>query len=83
MVAPSLRRLARYGTVLLAGFLAGSRCVSAWASLQQYREWRERDPSGAEASLTFAQVDLAIAGLCLAIAGLVWWLLRPRAHPSA
>ena len=65
--------------MLLAGIVAGSRCVSAWTALQRYREWRERDPSGAEASLTFAQVDLAIAGVCLAIAGLVWWLLRPRA----
>lgn len=77
---PVPRRLLRYGIVLVAGIVAGYRCVSAWVAWQQYREWRERDPSGAEAMLTFAQVDLVVAALCLAIAALLWWLLRPRTN---
>ena len=36
---------------------------------------RGGDRSAADAYLTFAQVDAALAGLSLAIAGLVWWLL--------
>jgi hypothetical protein len=73
----SLRNVFRYGAVVLAGIIAGSRTVSAYQAWQQWRLWRLRDPSGAEASLTFAEVDLAIAALCLGIAGLIWWLLRP------
>jgi hypothetical protein len=74
----SVKSVARYATVVLAGIVAGSNTVSALQSWQQYRLWRERDPSGADASLTFAQLDLAVAGLSLAIAALVWWLLRPK-----
>jgi hypothetical protein len=74
----SLRNTCRYAVVLFAGIFAGSRAVSAYAAWRQWREWRDRDPSGAEASLTFAQVDLAVAVLCLGIGWLIWWLLRPR-----
>jgi len=74
----SVKSVARYATVVLAGIVAGSNTVSAFQAWQQYRLWRERDPSGADASLTFAQLDLAVAGLSLAIAALVWWLLRPK-----
>jgi hypothetical protein len=74
----SVKTVARCATVVLAGIVAGSNTVSAFQGWQQYRLWRERDPSGADASLTFAQLDLAVAGLSLAIAALVWWLLRPK-----
>ena len=78
------RDLARYAVVLLAGIIAGGRIVEAYAAWQQSRELRGWDPSAADAALTFAQMDLAIALLCFAIAGLVWWLLRPplsSSHP--
>jgi hypothetical protein len=74
----SVKTVARYATVVLAGIVAGSNTVSAFQNWQRYRLWREDDPSGADASLTFAQLDLAVAGLSLAIAALVWWLLRPN-----
>lgn len=74
----SPRNILRYGTVLLAGIIAGSRIVSAYVALQQWREWRGRDPSLADASLTFAEFDLMVAGLLLIGAGLIWWLARPR-----
>ncbi len=78
----SLRSSVRYGVVLLAGIIAGSRTVSAVQAWQQYRLWRERDPSGADAYRTFAQVDTGIALLSLAVAVLIWWLLRPRSEKS-
>lgn len=61
----------------MTGFLAGGRVISALQSWQEYRVWRERDPSAADAYLTFARIDAAVAILSLSIAGLVWWLLRP------
>jgi hypothetical protein len=74
----SARRLGRYGLVLVAGIIAGGRTVSAIQAWQQWRIWRERDPSGADAYRTFAEVDIAIAVLSLGVAVLIWWLLRPR-----
>jgi hypothetical protein len=77
-----MRRIVRYAVVLLAGALAGVRMVSAAQAWQQYLSWRERDPSGADAFLTFAQVDAAIVVVAISLAGLVWWLLRsPAAAP--
>ena len=76
-----LRGALRASLVLLLGFIAGSRLVSAWRWLQFYREWQGRDPSGADASLTFAEGDLAIAVLSLAGAWLAWWHFRPRGGP--
>jgi hypothetical protein len=84
MTAPvelrQMRHIARYAVVLLAGALAGVRLVSAAQAWQQYLSWRERDPSAADAFLTFAQVDAAIVGVSLGLAGLVWWLLRSPAQ---
>jgi hypothetical protein len=77
-----LRQMARYAVVLLAGALAGVKIVSAAQAWQQYLVWRERDPSGADAYLTFAQVDAAIVVVSLSLAGLVWWLLRSPAPTS-
>jgi hypothetical protein len=77
-VTVSLRGALRTSLVLLMGFIAGSRLISAWRWLQFYREWRGRDPSGADASLTFAEGDLAIAVLSMAGAWLAWWHFRPR-----
>lgn len=74
----STRAVLRTAFVLILGFVAGSRLMSAWHWIQAYREWRGRDPSGADASLTFAEVDLAIAVLSIAGAWLAWWLFRPR-----
>jgi hypothetical protein len=74
----SVRNAIRYGIVLVAGIIAGSRAVSALQAWQQWRLWRERDPSGADGYRSFAEVDTVIAVLSLAIAVLIWWLLRPR-----
>jgi hypothetical protein len=79
----SARDVIRVALVLLLGIIAGSRAVSAWSGWRAYQEWRGRDPSGADASLTFAEVDLAVAALSLAGAWLAWWLLRPRGGPPA
>jgi hypothetical protein len=68
----------RYGAVVLSGIIAGSKVVGAYEAWEQWRLWRNHDPSGAEAALTFAEVDLAIAALCVMTAGLIWWLLRTR-----
>jgi hypothetical protein len=76
----SVRNPLRYGVVLVAGFIAGSRAVSAVQSWHQWRLLRESDPSGADAYLTVAEVDTVIAVLSLAVAVLLWWLLRPRAQ---
>jgi hypothetical protein len=75
-----MRHIARYAVVLLAAALAGVRIVSATQAWQQYLSWRERDPSGADAYLTFAQVDAAIVVISISLAGLVWWLLRSPAQ---
>jgi hypothetical protein len=79
----SVRGAIRAGLVLLLGIVSGSHLVGAWTGWQAYQEWRGRDPSGADASLTFAEVDLAIAALAIAGAWLAWWLLRPRGGPPA
>lgn len=71
------REVARYAVVLVGGIFAGTRVVGAVNAWQQYHIWSERDPSGAEAYLTFAGVNAVVAGLSVALAGLVWWLLRP------
>lgn len=73
-----LRTVARYGAVLLAGVVAGSKAVSAYVAFQQWREWRYTDPSGADAVLAFAQMDCVEAVLTLGIGWLAWFLLRPR-----
>jgi hypothetical protein len=75
-----MRHIARYAVVLLAAALAGVRIVSATQAWQQYLSWRERDPSGVDAYLTFAQVDAAIVVISISLAGLVWWLLRSPAQ---
>ena len=75
-----MRLFARYAVVFLAGALAGVKVVSAAQAWQEYVSWRERDPSGAAAYLTFAQVDVAIAAVAISLAGLVWWLLRSPAR---
>ena len=45
---------------------------------RQYLEWRGQDPSGADASLTFAEFDVMVALISVAGASLAWWLFRPR-----
>jgi hypothetical protein len=75
-----MRQIARYAVVLLAAALAGDRIVSAAQAWQQYLSWRERDPSGADAYLTFAQVDAAIVVISISLAALVWRLLRSPAQ---
>ena len=75
-----IRSIVRYGVVLLAGAIAGVRIVGAAQAWQQYLSWRERDPSGADAYLTFAQVDAGIVVVSISLAGLVWWLLRSPAR---
>ena len=78
MSTATLTHWARYVAVLLAGFIAGGRIVSAIHAWREWHTWTERDPSGADASRTFFMVDMAIVALTLSIAGLIWWLLRPR-----
>lgn len=56
----------RYAAVVLAGIVAGSHGTGAYQSWVQWRLWRERDPSGAEASLTAAQLDLVVVGIAAA-----------------
>jgi hypothetical protein len=73
----SARSVLRHAVVLVAGMLAGGRTASAVRSWQQWRLWRERDPSGAEAYRTFAEVDGVVAGISLILAVLIWWLLGP------
>jgi hypothetical protein len=72
-----MRRTLRFGIALLAAIVAVSQAVGAFQAWRQYRQWRERDPSAADAYLTFAQVDAMLAGLSLGVALLAWWLLRP------
>jgi hypothetical protein len=75
-----MRHIVRYGVVLIAGAIAGVRIVGAAEAWRQYLSWRETDPSGADAYLTFAQVDLGIVVVAISLAGLVWWLLRSPAR---
>ncbi len=74
----SVRSVARAGLILLLGVVAGSRLVEAWFWWGQYLEWRGKAPSGADASLTFAELDVAVAVLSIAGAWLAWGLRRPR-----
>ena len=74
----SVRGALRTAVVLLLGFVAGSRLISAWKWLQVYREWGAQDPSLADAAITFAEGDLVLAVLSIAGAWLAWWLSRPR-----
>jgi hypothetical protein len=77
-----VRAVVRYGVVLVAGVIAGGRAVSAFQALQQWRIWRERDPSAADAYLTFAEVDATIAVVSLVFALVVWWILgEPSGSP--
>ncbi len=69
-------QLVRYAAVLLGGFIAGGRIVSAIHAWREWHRWVEQDPSGADAYRTFFLVDLGIVALTVALAGLVWWLLR-------
>jgi hypothetical protein len=73
----SLKRTLRFSIVLIAAIVAGSQAVGAVQAWRKHRLWRERDPSAADAYLTFAQVDAVLAGLSVGIAVLAWWLLRP------
>jgi len=75
------REFARYAVALVGGVFAGARAIEAVQSWRQYRTWSERDPSGAAAYLTFAQVDVAVAVITVVMAGLVWWLLGPASTP--
>lgn len=63
--------------VLIAAIAAVDKVVGAIQAWRQYRLWQERDPSAADAYLTFAQVDSVLAGFSVGVAALVWWLLRP------
>jgi len=45
-----VRGALRTGLVLLLGFIAGSRLISAWKWVQVYREWGAQDPSLADAA---------------------------------
>jgi hypothetical protein len=76
-------QIVRYAAVLLGGFIAGGRIVSAIHAWREWHTWAERDPSGADAYRTLFMVDLGIVAVALALAGLVWWLLRswpPEGH---
>ena len=84
MPTRTIAQAARYVAVLLGGFIAGGRIVSAMHAWREWHTWAELDPSGADAYRTFFLVDLGVAALTVAIAGLVWWLLRslpPRGQP--
>ena len=77
------REIGRYAVALAGSIFAGGRAIEAVRSWQQYRVWRERDPSGAASYLTFAQVDVAVAVTSILLAALVWWLLRPGLNSKA
>lgn len=84
MPTRTIAQAATYVAVLLGGFIAGGRIVSATHAWREWHTWNELDPSGADAYRTFFLVDLGVAALTVAIAGLVWWLLRslpPRGQP--
>jgi hypothetical protein len=67
----------RHGIVLVGGFVAGSRGISAIAAWRAWHDLAASDPSGAELYQTTAMLDLGIVAVSLALAGLGWWLLRP------
>jgi hypothetical protein len=74
----SIRNILRYAMALLGGSIAGVAAVTAVQAWQKYRIWRQRDPSAADAYLSFAITNSAVVVLSLALAWLLWWLLRPR-----
>jgi uncharacterized membrane protein len=78
----SFRNILRYSIALLGGIIAGVGAITAVESWQQYRVWTGRDPSTAEAYLSFAATNSAVVVLSLALAWLLWWLLRPRSPQS-
>lgn len=84
MATPTITQAARYAVVLLGGFLAGGRIVSAMRAWREWHTWENADPSGADAYRTFFLMDVGVLALTVVIAGFVWWLLRPlppRAQP--
>lgn len=79
----SIRHFLRYASVLLAGIIAGVSAVTAVEAWQNYRIWKERDPSAADAYLSFATTNSAVVVLSVALAWLLWWLLQPRSPREA
>jgi hypothetical protein len=67
----------RHGIVLVGGFVAGSRGISAISAWRAWRDLAASDPSGAELYQTTAMLDLAVVVVSLALAALAWWFLRP------
>lgn len=72
-VPPWVRR----AVVLVLGFVAGSRGISAISAWRAWHDLAASDPSGAELYQTSAMLDLTIVGVSLALAALVWWFLHP------
>jgi putative flippase GtrA len=73
----SIRTILRYAIVLLGGIIAGVSAVTAMQAWQKYWIWRGRDPSAADAYLSFATTNSAVVVLSVALAWLLWWLLQP------
>lgn len=78
----SIRNTLRYSIALLGGIIAGVGAVTAVESWLKYRTWAGRDPSAADAYLSFAATNSAVVVLSLALAWLLWWLLRPSSPQS-
>ncbi len=74
----SIRNILRYAIVLLGGIIAGVSAVTAVQAWQKYLIWKGRDPSAADAYLSFATTNSAVVVLSVALAWLLWWLLQPR-----
>ena len=74
----SIRNILRYAFALLGGMIAGVSAITAVQAWQKYRIWRGRDPSAADAYLSFATANSAVVVLSVALAWLLWWLLQQR-----
>jgi hypothetical protein len=77
-----MRALARYGLVLVGGFLAAPLLVDA---VNAWREWHGlsvADPSAADLYRTNFWIDVVGMALILGVAGLSYWLLRPRSDAA-